>query len=166
MMITGKWLLAARALTTAKALNAENPELHSRLLHFRKTRTSLLDRLSSYCMLTQTTDSSLSEPLPETTAPIVSEALSALLPAESEQTSEAYNSSYLQRHPTEPRAVLAAAQGLKVLDGSREEVENLVFGVLGPEVVLDIPVRACPCIISGFTPPGYSSSLCLRHFES
>lgn len=93
-------------------------------------------------MLTkQHVDSSLSKPLAEPTAPVVSEALSSLLPAETEQSSEAYNSSYLQRHPTEPRAILAAAQGLKVLDGSREEVENVVFGVLGPEVILDIPVR-------------------------
>ena len=35
---TGKYVQAVRALNHAKALDADHPELHVRLIHFRKLR--------------------------------------------------------------------------------------------------------------------------------
>ncbi|THH15248.1 hypothetical protein EW146_g5195 [Bondarzewia mesenterica] len=114
----GKYLQAVRALNFVKSLDAENSELHVRLLHFRRTY------------------SSLSTPLPAAVDSLISNALSSLLPVET--SSEAFNTAYLQRHPTDAQAVLASAKALRLLDSPRDEVENVVFSVLNPDVNLNI----------------------------
>ncbi len=55
---------------------------------------------------------------------------------------ETYNSQYLQKHSTSPRAILASAQALHILGAPAEEVESTTFGVLNPEVERDIRVSS------------------------
>ncbi|KAI0064906.1 N-terminal acetyltransferase A auxiliary subunit [Artomyces pyxidatus] len=116
----GKYLQAVRALSNAKALDPEHAELHLRYLHFRKTY------------------SALPSPLSGPVGAIVSNTLSSLLP--SELSSDLYNSQYLQRHPADARAVFSAARGLHLLDHPKEEVEDMIFGVLNREAHLQLKV--------------------------
>ena len=55
-----------------------------------------------------------------------------------------FNSQYLQRHFTDPQANLAAAKVSHKLKAPRDEVETLVFALLTPQVLLNIPVSASP----------------------
>ncbi|KAA1473007.1 N-terminal acetyltransferase A, auxiliary subunit [Dentipellis sp. KUC8613] len=115
----GKYLQAARALKHAKKLDEQHPDLHVRLLHFRKTHAAL------------------SSPLPEPVGPVVSAALAELLP--NELSSEAANAQYLQQHPSSATAILAAARGLHILGRPCGEVDATVFGVLNPGFELTVP---------------------------
>jgi hypothetical protein len=82
--------------------------------------------------------SALPEIPPEPIGPILTETLSSLLP--DELSLETFNAQYLQRHPTDPKAVIAAAKVSRTLDAPLEEVEAAVFNVLNPEVRLDVKV--------------------------
>ncbi|KAJ7057790.1 NMDA receptor-regulated protein 1-domain-containing protein [Mycena amicta] len=107
-----KYLQAAKALSRAAALDPEHPELHIRRIEFRLLVTSL----------------------PSTTqgASLLSEIASKLLPEE--VSVEAFNSQYLQRHTTEPAAVLAVAQVSVKLEAPREQVEETLFTVFNPSL--------------------------------
>jgi hypothetical protein len=72
---------------------------------------------------------------------VVSGALDALFPGE--MSLETYNAQYLQRHPTEARAVLGAAKGLQILGSPKDEVEGVLFGTLNPEMDLPLKVSCC-----------------------
>ncbi|KAG5654558.1 hypothetical protein H0H81_000083 [Sphagnurus paluster] len=115
-----KLLQAVKALNRARALQAEHPELHVRLVHFRQTIQALPQ----------------SPPAP--IGPVVSQALTQLLPEE--LALETYNGQYLQRHSSVPRAVLAAAQVAKALGAPIQEIEEITFGTLRDDCVLDIPL--------------------------
>jgi len=115
----GKYLQAVGALSHAKVLDADHPELHVRHLHFRKLYGSL----------------PLQPPAPVGT--VISDALATL--ATDEMTSEAYNAQYLQRHSGNAGAVLGAAKALQILGGPRDEVEGIVFGTLNPDI--DLPIK-------------------------
>ncbi|KAI9511423.1 NMDA receptor-regulated protein 1-domain-containing protein [Russula earlei] len=114
----GKYLQAIRALTRAKVLDANHPDLHVRLLHFRKLYESL--------------PSSLPSPV----AVVVSDALETLITRE--MTLETYNAQYLQQNHLNARAILGAAWGLQILGSPRDEIEGVVFGTLNPQVVLPL----------------------------
>ncbi|KZT00643.1 NMDA receptor-regulated protein 1a [Laetiporus sulphureus 93-53] len=113
-----KYIQAVKALNSARAVNAEDPELHVRLVHFR------------------TIVASLPQSPPAPMGPVVSEALTKLLPEE--LSLELYNSQYLQRHSTDARAILACAKVSHLLQAPRGEVEDATFAVLNPDVKLDI----------------------------
>ena len=68
------------------------------------------------------------------------DAVSKLVP--DELSLDSLNSLYLQRHSTDPQANLAAAKVSHKLNAPRDEVETLVFALLGPQVQLNIPVSA------------------------
>jgi len=119
----GKYLQAIRALNRATVLDADHPELHARLVHFRKQQESLPS----------------SPPSPVRT--IVSDALETLI--SSEATLEAYNTQYLQRHSVDASAVLGAARALQILGCPRDEIEGVVLGTLNPETNLPLKVRDC-----------------------
>ena len=70
------------------------------------------------------------------------DAVSKLVP--DELSLDTFNSLYLQRHSTDPQANLAAAKVSHKLKAPRNEVETLVFGLLAPQVQLNIPVSAPP----------------------
>ncbi|KAI0689172.1 NMDA receptor-regulated protein 1-domain-containing protein [Cytidiella melzeri] len=112
-----KYLQAAQALTQAQSLDADHPELHIRLIHFHQSV------------------SSLPQQPPAPVGPALTESLAKLLPAEI--ALETFNSQYLQKHPGNPRAVLAFAKALQVLGGPPEEIENVLFEQLRPESSLD-----------------------------
>ncbi|PCH44761.1 N-terminal acetyltransferase A auxiliary subunit [Wolfiporia cocos MD-104 SS10] len=113
-----KYLQAVRALNAARALDGEHPELHVRIAHLRRTI------------------SSAPQPPPAPIGPVVTAAVSELLP---EGVSlEHFSSQYLQRHPANPLAILASARISHLLQAPREEVESALFGVFNPEVQLDI----------------------------
>ncbi|KIK70186.1 hypothetical protein GYMLUDRAFT_150688 [Collybiopsis luxurians FD-317 M1] len=114
----GKRLQAAQALAHARALDAETPELHVRIVHARHTV------------------SNLPEPIPAPTGPVFMETLNKILP---ENVSlETFNSQYLQKHSTSAKAILASTQAMRVLGAPLQEVEDLVFTALSEEVRLDI----------------------------
>lgn len=52
-----------------------------------------------------------------------------------------FNGQYLQRHVSEPLAVIATAKVAHALKEPIQEVEQLIFSVLGENSELDIPVR-------------------------
>ena len=55
----------------------------------------------------------------------------------------AWNSQYLQKHPTKPLAILAGATVMiKYLGSSKEDVENVIFGTIKEPVVLTVKVTA------------------------
>ena len=84
-------------------------------------------------------DASLSTSELGTIGSLISEMLSTLLPAEI--SSERFNSEYMQRHPKSAKAVISCAKGLHILAHPQEEVEDVVFSVLNPEVDINIQVR-------------------------
>ncbi|KAF5352217.1 hypothetical protein D9758_009235 [Tetrapyrgos nigripes] len=111
-----KLLQAIQALNHARALDAENPELHLRIIHARKTASSI-------------------QP-PSSVGSVFTEQLNEILT--SEVSLDTYNSQFLQKHSTSPGAILACAKASQELGATREEVENTVFGILGEEVKLDV----------------------------
>ncbi|KAH9928580.1 NMDA receptor-regulated protein 1a [Amylocystis lapponica] len=113
-----KYLQAVKALNTVRSLNPEHAELHVRLVHFKQTV------------------SSLPQPPPTPIGPVLTAAVADLLP--DEQSLDLYNSQYLQQHPSDARAVLAAAKVSRQLQAPLEDVESAVFGLLNPEVQLDL----------------------------
>ncbi|KAH7926272.1 N-terminal acetyltransferase A, auxiliary subunit [Leucogyrophana mollusca] len=113
-----KYLQAVQALTRARSVDPEHPGLHIRIVDLRKAV------------------SSLPEPVPSPSGPVLAEALSAIL---SEEVSlETYNSQYLQQHSTSAAAILASARVSRKLESPRDEVESLLFTALGAEVELSI----------------------------
>ncbi|KAE9391110.1 N-terminal acetyltransferase A, auxiliary subunit [Gymnopus androsaceus JB14] len=114
----GKRLQAVQALSRARALDAENPELHVRIIHAKYSA------------------SKISSPLPPPAGPVFTETLNALLPPD--VSLETYNSQYLQRHSSSARAIWASAQASHVLGAPLQEVEEAVFSVLGQGVKLDV----------------------------
>ncbi|KAJ3482804.1 hypothetical protein NLI96_g6742 [Meripilus lineatus] len=113
-----KYLQALRALTHAKDLDAEHPDLHVRLIRFRKTI------------------SSLSKPPADPVGSVLSSTLDKLLP--DGVSLETYNSQYLQKHSTSAPQILAVAQSLHILVSPLKEVEDTALQVLGPDVQMDL----------------------------
>ncbi|KAG5716214.1 N-alpha-acetyltransferase 16, NatA auxiliary subunit [Termitomyces sp. T112] len=114
-----KYLQALQALNHARALNVEHPEVHVRSMHFRQTIDTLPEELPA----------PIGPLLKEVAQKVVPEGLSILT----------FNGQYLQRHISEPLAVLAAAKVAHGLKEPVQEVEQVVFGVLGEGTQLDIP---------------------------
>ena len=85
--------------------------------------------------------SSLPQLPPAPIGPVFADAVSKLLP--DELSLETFNSQYLQRHSTDPQVTLAAAKVSHQLKAPCDEVETLVFGLLEPQVQLNIPVSRC-----------------------
>ncbi|KAL4251971.1 NMDA receptor-regulated protein 1a [Abortiporus biennis] len=115
-----KYLQAVKALTRAQALDSENAELHVRLVHFRKTISSLPQQPA------------------EPVGPVLASSLSKLIPED--VSLETYNSQFLQKHSTSDKAMLAAAKVLHILGSPISEIESTVFGVFNPEVPSHVTV--------------------------
>ncbi|KAG5641987.1 hypothetical protein DXG03_003816 [Asterophora parasitica] len=113
-----KYLQAVSALNHARELGVEHHELHVRLVHFRQTVQALLQEA------------------PAPIGTLITEALATLLPFE--VSLDTYNGQYLQRHSTEPLAVLAVAKVAKALQAPLQEVEEIIFGTLREESKLDV----------------------------
>jgi len=114
-----KYLQAVKALNFVKSVDPEDPDLHVRLIDLRKTVTSL------------------PQAPPAPIGPVLLESAANLLPED--VSLENWNSQYLQRHSTSAKHVLASAKALKQIGTSPlEEVESTVFGVLNPDVSIDI----------------------------
>lgn len=75
---------------------------------------------------------------PEPIGPVIAEALTSLIPEEI--TLEVFNSEYLQQYPANAKVILASAKVSHQLQAPRTEVEDAIFGILNPEVSLDIKV--------------------------
>lgn len=138
-----KYVQAAKALTRVHALEVTNPELHVRLIDFRKTR-AYVDVLNMPGLLTVLfcVVSSLPEAPAAPVGPVIEASLKALLP--DELSLEVFNSQYLQRHPGNAKVILAAAKSMHRLNSTMQEVEDTIFGVLNPEVNLDVRVSCDP----------------------
>jgi hypothetical protein len=93
----------------------------------------------AHTLLTARPVSALPEPLPAPAGPLVAAALAELWPED--LAPAAYNSQYLQRHGAAGPAVLATARAAHVLGAPPEQVEETVFGVLGPDVALNVKAR-------------------------
>lgn len=81
---------------------------------------------------------SLAQPAPAPIGPVVASGLAKLLPEE--VALDTLNSQYLQLHSTSAAAILAAAEASHTLSAPLEEVENITFAVLNPEVDLTVKV--------------------------
>ncbi|TFY67170.1 hypothetical protein EVJ58_g1798 [Rhodofomes roseus] len=113
-----KYLQAVKALNSARALDADHPELHLRVAHFRHT-------LSSAPQLS-----------PEPMAPVVKDALANLLP--DELSLEHFNAQYSQKHSSDGKAILASAKVSRLLNAPLDQIEGSVFSVFNPDVSLDL----------------------------
>ncbi|KAI0698059.1 N-terminal acetyltransferase A, auxiliary subunit [Cerioporus squamosus] len=113
-----KYLQAIHALNSAHSLDADSPELHVRVVDFKRRWTSLEQKPS------------------DAVATAASTAIAKLLP--DEVSLEAFNSQYFQRHSSRADAILAAAQVSRILGAPREEVEAAVFNALNADVDLKL----------------------------
>ncbi|PIL27725.1 hypothetical protein GSI_10878 [Ganoderma sinense ZZ0214-1] len=113
-----KYLQAVQALNHAHMLNADSPELHIRLVDFKRRWLSLSEKPSE--------DASLA----------TSSAILKLLP--DEVSVEVFNSQYLQHHSSRADAILAAAKVSRTLGAPREEVEASLFNALNADTALAI----------------------------
>ena len=86
--------------------------------------------------------SSLQQSPPAPVGSVFIDAVSKLLP--DEMSLDTFNSLYLQRHSSDAQATLAAAKVSCRLKAPCDEVETLIFGLLGTQVQLNIPVSTCP----------------------
>lgn len=139
---SGKYLQAARALKQANSLDADHPELHVRLVDFRKRGICSLVSTFPWVFLTLRCVplvSSLSQMPPDPIGTVLKSALSDLLPEE--VSLETFNSQYLQRHSTSCKAILASTKVLHKLGTPVAEIESTAFGSLNPEVSSDFAVR-------------------------
>lgn len=75
---------------------------------------------------------------PAPIGPVFTDAVAKLVP--SEISLETFNSQYLQRHSTQPRAVLAAAKALRILQSPLAEIEEAVFALFAESVKLVVTV--------------------------
>ncbi|KAI8986666.1 NMDA receptor-regulated protein 1a [Trametes punicea] len=113
-----KYLQALQALNHAHRLDPDSPELHIRVVDFKRRWSSLSDKPA------------------ESVVDVVSSCLPKLIP--DEVSLELFNSQYLQRHSSRGAAILAAAKVSRALDAPREEVEATVFNTLNADVELDL----------------------------
>ncbi|TBU45151.1 N-terminal acetyltransferase A, auxiliary subunit [Dichomitus squalens] len=113
-----RYLQAIQALNRAHALNADSPELHFRLVDFKRRWASLTDKPS------------------ENAASAALSAIQKLIP--DEVSLEVFNSQYLQRHSSRADAVLAAAKVSRTLGAPREEVEASIFTALNADTELKL----------------------------
>ncbi|RPD56962.1 NMDA receptor-regulated protein 1a [Lentinus tigrinus ALCF2SS1-7] len=113
-----KYLQAIHALNSAHSLDADSPELHIRVVDFKRRWSSLEEKPS------------------EAVVTAASAAITKLLP--DEVSLEVFNSQYLQQHSSRADAILAAAKVSRLLGAPRDEVEASVFNVLNAEVDLKL----------------------------
>ncbi|KAH9849573.1 NMDA receptor-regulated protein 1a [Lenzites betulinus] len=113
-----KYLQALQALQRAHTLDPASPDLHTRLVDFAQRWKALNDKIAENA--TTVVSSSLAKFIPEDVPP------------------ERFNSQYLQAHSTRGDAILGAAKASQLLGAPREEVEAAVFGVLNPDVALQL----------------------------
>ncbi|KAG9079319.1 hypothetical protein FS749_008609 [Ceratobasidium sp. UAMH 11750] len=112
-----KHLQALKALNTAKSISPDHYELHWRVVDFRL----------------QTSSESVASSLDTSIKSVIESSLPNLIPLE--QSPEAFNAEYLQRH-TNPRAKLGGALAVLRIHGhdtGRAEAEDLIFQMLHPE---------------------------------
>ncbi|KZO98449.1 N-terminal acetyltransferase A, auxiliary subunit [Calocera viscosa TUFC12733] len=111
-----KYLQAARALQTAKSLHSDDPEIHVRVVEFTSR-----DFSTSEARVAKTIERIASELAPR-------------------QSLEQYNAEYLQRHPNNPPAILAAARALHLIKGAEgsEDTRSLIWQLLHPECIADV----------------------------
>ncbi|CDO77958.1 hypothetical protein BN946_scf184971.g8 [Trametes cinnabarina] len=113
-----KYLQALQALYNVRRLDPDSPELHVRIVDFKRRWSSLPEKPS------------------ETVASVVSSTLPKLIPEE--VSLELFNSQYLQKHSSRGDAILGAARVSRDLGAPREEVEAAVFNALNAGVELDL----------------------------
>lgn len=82
---------------------------------------------------------SLPQTPPAPMGPLITESLSAMVPAE--LSLETLNSQYLQTHSSSSSAILATAKVQQRLGAPREEIEASLFNTLGADTQLDIKVK-------------------------
>ncbi|KAG6896551.1 hypothetical protein C0992_007498 [Termitomyces sp. T32_za158] len=114
-----KYLQALQALNYARSISPEHPEVHFRSMHFRQA----IDAVSA-------------EP-PVPVGPLLKESAHKLVPEGLSILT--FNGQFLQHHVSEPLAVLATAKVAHTLKEPVQEVEQVVFSVLGESLELDIP---------------------------
>ncbi|KAG8706720.1 hypothetical protein FRC08_000892 [Ceratobasidium sp. 394] len=112
-----KHLQALKALNTAKSISPDHYELHWRVVDFRL----------------QTSSENVASSLDTSIKSVIESSLPNLIPLE--QSPEAFNAEYLQRH-TNPRAKIGGALAVLRIHGhdtGRTEAEDLIFQMLHPE---------------------------------
>jgi hypothetical protein len=135
--LSEKFLQAAKALNCSRALDAEHPELHVRIVDYQiigplPFLSSLSRLLTAFTCIVST----LPQAVPDPMGPLVKETLATLLP--DEVSPETFNSQYLQRNSTSPTAVFAAAQASQKLGTPQKEVEESIFTTL--DLALNVKV--------------------------
>jgi len=115
-----KYLQAVKALLHASTLDPCDPELHVRLVEFRKFW------------------STLPQQPPAPMGSTASEMLEELIP--SSTNLETHNAEYLQRGGGSASVVLSAAKVSRMLGAPEDEVSSTVFNLLNPDVDLPISV--------------------------
>ena len=96
---------------------------------------------------------SLPAPLPAHIASLISAGVSNFFPPE--ETLEAFNAAFLQRHSPNAARTLAAARGLCIIQGNdtaRQPAEELVLQLTREEMQADIPVCAVSWCNMGVQP--------------
>ncbi|KAG8687956.1 hypothetical protein FRC09_013189 [Ceratobasidium sp. 395] len=112
-----KYLQALKALNHAKAISPDHHELHWRVIDFRL----------------QTSSESIASSLDASIKSVLESSLPSLIPLQ--QSPEAFNTEYLQRH-TNPRAKIGGALAVLKIhgqDAGRPEAEGLIFQMLHPD---------------------------------
>jgi N-alpha-acetyltransferase 15/16, NatA auxiliary subunit len=132
-----KYLQAAKALRRARSIDAHNPELHVRLVHFRQT-----SEWDGHGVACNTEAHLLVSSLPQQPPAPIGLALTISLPKllPDDVTLEAYNLQYLQNHSDNANSVLAFSKALKLLGGPQQEIESALLGRLQPGSSLDLQV--------------------------
>lgn len=95
----------------------------------------------------------LSSPIPARIASVLASSLSDLVPPD--QSLEAFNSAFLQRHSLSAPHILAAARGIACIrgvNGPGADAEELVFQLTREEVQADIPVSPVDLGVVSFFP--------------
>ena len=139
IIVSGKFVLAAKSLLSAHQIDPEHPETHLRAVDF-KLKGKFIIKL---CSVTRKVNlgpvSSLSPPPSETVNAVLQQTLAKVLP--DEIALETVNSLYLQRHSNDPDAILAVAEAAVKIGTPLTEIENTIFTMFNRGVRKDVKVR-------------------------
>lgn len=83
--------------------------------------------------------------IPAAVSALLTSSLETLIPAE--LSLETFNNVFIQQHSSSAPAIFAAARVSRLLGTSSDVVENLIFGVLAPDVRSDVQVGYL-CIVN------------------
>lgn len=145
IILAEKFLQAVKMLLTAQAVDAQDPELHVRIVDFKLHSTNpTFSYFDSYMLNLDLILEYLVSPspsqVPESVQSVIALALPKLIPEG--MGLDAFNSQFLQRQGTSPKVVLAVAQVSRKLGAPADETESIVFGLLNPELQSDVKVRS------------------------